>query len=445
MTEVHGSSAHTNAAPAPAGTQRLLANWVETGRAAGLGQHLSRFGPLPLPAYRGHAGRERLIRMVEDSGLTGRGGAWFPTGRKLHTVANARQRAVVVGNGCEGEAISEKDHALLTVAPHLVLDGLLVAAHAVAADEAILCVHRNDPLAATVAAAIAERVDDPLPIRVVEVPDRYVSSEESALVNFINTGEARPTAKPPRVFERGVRGRPTAVDNVETLAHLALIARFGPDWFRGQGTATAPGTSLFTLAGAVGRPGVHELPLGLPLAEALRAAGGVTEPIQATLLGGYGGTWVTLPEAAGWSLAPTELRAAGAALGVGVVFALPVRACGLMETARALRYLADESARQCGPCMFGLPAIATDFADLAVGRGRVAQEALDRLRRRLNVINGRGACAHPDGAVRLATSALRVFGPDVAAHAAGRPCPFVGDPARLTVPAAGSPGIEGWR
>lgn len=445
MTDLHRSAAHTSAAPAPTGTQRLLANWVETGRAAGVGQHVNRFGPLPLAAFRGHSGRERLIQMVDDAGLAGRGGAWFPTGRKLHTVASARQRAVVVGNGCEGEAISEKDHALLTVAPHFVLDGLLVAAHAVAADEAILCVHRNDPLAATVAAAVAERVNDPLPIRVVEVPDRYVSSEESALVNFINTGEARPTAKPPRVFERGVRGRPTVVDNVETLAHLALIARFGPDWFRQQGTATGPGTSLFTLAGAVGRPGVHELPLGVPLAEALRAAGGVTEPIQATLLGGYGGTWVKLPEAAGWPLAPTELRAAGASLGVAVVFALPVRACGLMETARAVRYLADESARQCGPCMFGLPAIAADLADLAVGRGRVAHEALNRLQRRLDVISGRGACAHPDGAVRLAASALRVFGSDAAAHAAGRPCQFAAGPARLVVPAAGSPGMEGWR
>ena len=435
----------TAAAPAPTGTQRLLASWMETGRPAGIGQHLNRFGPLPLGGYDGQVGREKLLRVVDDSGLVGRGGAWFPTGRKLRTVAGARQRTAVVANGCEGEAISEKDHALLTVAPHLALDGLQIAGHAVGAGEAIICVHRDDPVAASVATAVAERIDDPLPIRVVEVPGRYVSSEESALVNFINTGEGRPTAKPPRVFERGVSGRPTALDNVETLAHLALIARYGADWFRRQGSATAPGTSLFTLTGAVARPGVHELPLGLPLAEALRAAGGVSTPIQAVLLGGYAGTWVKLPEAADWALAPKELKTAGAALGVAVVRALPVRACGLVETARIVRYLAGESARQCGPCMFGLPAIADDLGYLAAGRRHQAQAALHQLRRRLDIISGRGACAHPDGAVRLASSALRVFSHDVAAHAAGRPCPYAAGPAHLTVPGAGSPGVEGWR
>jgi NADH:ubiquinone oxidoreductase subunit F (NADH-binding) len=430
----------------------LLSTWLETGRAAGIGAHVGRFGPPPLAAFRGHGGRERLIRLVEDAGLTGHGGAWFPTGRKLRAVAGARKRAVVIGNGCEGERISEKDHALLTVAPHLVLDGLSLAAHAVAADEAFLCVSRDDPLAATAAAAVAERTDDPVPVRVIEVPERYVSSEESALVNFINTGDARPTTRPPAVFERGVHGRPTLVDNVETLAHLALIARYGADWFRQQGTASAPGTALFTLTGAVARPGVHELPLGTTLADALRAAGGVTGPVQAVLLGGYAGTWVPMPQAAGWPLAPKELRTAGAALGVAVVCALPARACGLVETARVVRYLADESARQCGPCMFGLPAIDADFADLAVGRGRIAREASQRLRRRLDVITGRGACAHPDGAVRLAASALRVFGHDVEAHAAGRPCPHAAAPPRLIVPAAVSPAppgssgsSEGWR
>ena len=112
---------------------------------------------------------------------------------------------------------------------------------------------------------------------------------------------------------------------------------------------------------------------------------------------------------------------------------------------RGVRYLAGESARQCGPCMFGLPAIADDLGYLAAGRRHQAQAALHQLRRRLDIISGRGACAHPDGAVRLASSALRVFSHDVAAHAAGRPCPYAAGPAHLTVPGAGSPGVEGWR
>jgi NADH:ubiquinone oxidoreductase subunit F (NADH-binding) len=159
------------------------------------------------------------------------------------------------------------------------------------------------------------------------------------------------------------------------------------------------------------------------LATALSAAGGETEPLQAVLAGGYGGNWVPLPAAAGLPLAHNEFR------GVGLLLALPVRACGLAETAAILRYLADESARQCGPCMFGLPAIAQDFALLAAGR--VDSGTVPRLRGRLGVIAGRGACAHPDGAVRLAASALRVFERDVHAHAIGRPCPFAAQPPRL--------------
>jgi NADH:ubiquinone oxidoreductase subunit F (NADH-binding) len=150
----------------------------------------------------------------------------------------------------------------------------------------------------------------------------------------------------------------------------------------------------------------------------LGLAGGATEPLQAVLSGGYGGTWLPLPAADGLPLTHEAFRTAGAALGVGLLLALPVSVCGVAETSRILTYLAGESANQCGPCMFGLPAIAADFAAIAGGTPGV----LDRLRRRLGVIPGRGACAHPDGAVRLAASALRVFGEDVAAHTNGRGC-----------------------
>ncbi|HEX3778748.1 MAG TPA: NADH-ubiquinone oxidoreductase-F iron-sulfur binding region domain-containing protein [Pseudonocardiaceae bacterium] len=399
----------------------LLAGWRETGRPADLAEHLDRYGELPIGAFPGRAGRERLIELVESAGLRGRGGAGFPTSVKLRAVAAGRRRAVVVANGCEGEPASQKDHALLTVAPHLVLDGLQLAAHAVGAGSLLCCVHRGDPLAATLHAALAQRGHDRLPVEIVEVPARFAASEESALVNFINTGTAKPTVKPPRPFERGVRGRPTLVDNVETLAHLALIARYGPAAFRAIGTADSPGSTLLTVAGAVATPGVREVALGTTIGRALTYAGGETEPLQAILAGGYGGSWLPFPAAADLPLTHQDFRAAGASLGVGLLLALPARACGIAETVGMLRYLADESARQCGPCMFGLPAIAADFAELATGSATVA--AMNRLRGRLGVITGRGACAHPDGAVRLAASALRVFDRDVRAHLAGRPCP----------------------
>ena len=408
----------------PCGCTRVLRGWTQTGRSAGIAEHLQRYGPVPIDRFAGPAGASRLIAAVTRSGLAGRGGAWFPTGSKLAAVAAGRRRPVVVANGCEGDPASAKDHLLLTVAPHLVLDGAMLAAHAVRADEVIMCVHRGDPVARAVAAAIAARPADPVRVRVVEVPARYVASEASALVNFLDTGDARPTTRPPRLSERGVRGRPTLVDNVETLAHIALIARYGPEWFRQLGTRDTPGTALLTISGVVACPGVYELPVGVRLDAALVAAGGLTARPQAVLVGGCGGMWASLPGALGIRLSPASARAAGLGLGVATVVVLPEEACGLAETARLLAYLAEQSARQCGPCMFGLPAIADDLGRLAAGV--LGDQAVARLRRRLEIIPGRGACTHPDGAVRLAASALRVFDRDLRAHRQGEPCRWAG-------------------
>ncbi|WP_084210524.1 NADH-ubiquinone oxidoreductase-F iron-sulfur binding region domain-containing protein [Pseudonocardia acaciae] len=400
---------------------RLLAGWLETGRPADLDEHRRRYGEPPRAEFAGRRGARRLVELVGEAGLRGRGGAGFPTARKMATVVSAttpRRRPVVVANGCEGDPTSGKDRLLLHCAPHLVLDGLALAAHAVGADQAILCVHRDSPLVESLEAAIAARPDDPADVHLVTVPRRYVASEASAVVNFLTTGDARPTSVPPLPAERGVQGRPTLVDNVETLAHLALLARNGADWFRARGTEDSPGTTLVTLDGAVVRPGVYEVDMGVSAGHLLRLAGGTTGPIQALLLGGLGGNW--LPAAGNMSLAHFDYAAAGAGLGVASLLALPLDACGLTVTATILRYLAEESAGQCGPCMFGLPALAEDLEALAAGTADA--DIPDRLRRRLGIIPGRGACAHPDGAVRLAASTLRVFTDDIAEHLHRRPC-----------------------
>jgi NADH:ubiquinone oxidoreductase subunit F (NADH-binding) len=378
--------------------QRLLAGWHQTGAPADLAAHLRRYGPNP-PVRAAD-----LIEAVTRAGLRGRGGGGFPTGRKLAAVAAGRKRPVVVVNACEGEPASAKDAALLDLAPHLVLDGAVLAATALGAVEVVVGVHEGTAAEGGLARAIAERAD-PVPVSVTAVPARYVAGEESALVHFLDAGDARPTTGP-RPFRRGVGGRPTLVDNAETLAHLALIARFGAAWFREVGTPDRPGTYLVTVGGAVRDPGVYEVAGGTPMDVVLSEAGGPVRPVQAVLVGGYGGAWVS----------PGSTTAAGVAL----LLALPSGACGLAQTAHLLRYLAGEAARQCGPCTFGLPAIAADVADLVRGSDGAA---LDRLRRRLAVIPGRGACAHPDGAVRLVASALEVFARDLAAHLCGRPCP----------------------
>jgi NADH:ubiquinone oxidoreductase subunit F (NADH-binding) len=424
------------------GRPRLLAGWLGTGRAASLAEHLAVNGPLPLDAVRG------LIDTVTAAGLRGRGGAWFPTGRKLATVAKNGRAAGgshVVVNGAESEPAAGKDKLLLGAAPHLVLDGAELAALAVGATKVTVCVHRGTGLARAITAAIAERARAGwggaavgLSITVMEPPRWYVSSESTALANFVGGGEGKP--RDVSAYREGVGGKPTLVSNVETFAHLGLIARHEADWFRMAGTAEAPGTALFTVSGAVRSRGVYELPVGVTGHDILRMAGGPTEPLQAILLGGYGGSWVS-PGVLAAPFTPEALRTLHASPGAGVVVALPIGACGLVETVRVAAWLASQNARQCGPCFNGLPAIADDLARVTWARDRTA---LERLRFRMSMINKRGACGHPDGVVKLVDTALRVFGPCVERHIFGQGCAGLYRPPMLPVPAPPSPN-EGWR
>ena len=397
---------------------RLFAAAPDPCTTADLDHHLNRFGPLPLGDYPGGAGRRLLVEKVARAGLRGRGGAGYPLAEKMALVNEARRTPTVVANGCEGDPSSAKDRALLSRAPHLVLDGIALAAHAVGAKEAVLALHADSGLTDVLMTALRERGGDPVPVELAEMPTGFVASESTALVNTLNTGDPRPTGV--RTSTKGVRGRPTLVANVETLAHLALIARFGERWYRAAGTDDSPGTTLTTVSGAVNRPGVHEIEMGVPISDVLELAGGETEPLRAVLIGGLGGSWLPALDALELSLAHETCADVGIELGVAALVALPTSACGIAETAAILRHLADAGAGQCGPCLFGLPAIATDMATLAAGI--YDRDLLSRLRRRLGVIPGRGACSHPDGAARLAASALHTFADDVAAHARGVPC-----------------------
>jgi NADH:ubiquinone oxidoreductase subunit F (NADH-binding) len=256
--------------------------------------------------------------------------------------------------------------------------------------------------------AIAERPDAQR-TQIVRVPDRFVAGEESALVNAVDGGEPKPTGRRP--FEAGV-----LVQNVETLAHLALVARYGADWFREAGTEAEPGTALATVGGAVAKPGVIELEIGSTLGQLFERCGGLVEPVDSVLVGGYFGSWLAAnPELV---LADEVLRPRGASLGARAFVALPRSACGLMEVAQVTRYLATESAGQCGPCVFGLAALA-DALD-AVVRGRDTDAALQRIPRLQAQIARRGACAHPDGALGFVTSGLATFASEVERHRHGQ-------------------------
>jgi len=414
---------------------RLLAG-ISYYSVAGLRDHEQQYGPLPLWGTSGRRRPGRLLDIVDASGLTGRGGAGFPTGRKMRSVLSGPGSAVVVANGAEGEPASCKDRLLLTRLPHLVLDGITLAAHAVGAREAYLCIHGQETdLLDALDYAVAQRRAaglDPVPIQVTGIPGRYVASEQSSIVGYLNGGPAKPTFSPPRPHQRGVHGRPTLVNNVETLAHLALIARFGDRWFRRIGLPSAPGSTLVTVSGAVARPGVYEIEMGTPAGQVVMLAGGPAERPAALLVGGYFGAW--LPAGAAWPvpMCHAALKAAGGAMGAGMVIVLPVSSCGLAETARVVRYLADENAGQCGPCMFGLPALADAMADLAYHGGR--RRALERVASLAGLVAGRGACRHPDGAVQLVRSALRAFEADARRHEHRGPCPGVTRAPLLPVP-----------
>ncbi len=424
---------------APTGLPRLLAGWHEEHRPASLADHLRRYGPRP--AASGGLG-EALIGEVEAAGLSGRGGAGFPTHVKLRAVRSAGRRAVVVVNGMEGEPASAKDRFLLSVAPHLVLDGAVLAAAAVGADEVHVCTPRGGRSSLpALGRALAERAHgvDRVRISLWELPPRYVTGEETAVVNWLNGGPAKPTTTPPRPFERGVRGRPTLVQNVETLAHLALIARFGAAWFRRAGSADHPGSLLLSVSGAGPTPVVLEV-AGATTIGRIVARCHVHEAPQALLVGGYFGSWLPWSVAATLPITHADVRGAGGALGAGILGLLPADACGLRETARLARYLAGQSARQCGPCELGLPDVADDLALICDGRD---PDARARAQRRMSQIDGRGACRHPDGAVRLVRSALAVFADDVERHERCGDCRGGGAAPLLPTPVRSAD--EGWR
>jgi NADH:ubiquinone oxidoreductase subunit F (NADH-binding) len=392
------------------------------GQPADLQGHLDAHGPLNVARGRSNSWQQGLVASLEESGLTGRGGGAFPTSVKLTVSQSGGSGGIVVVNAMEGEPASSKDQLLLTRAPHLVLDGAQYLATLRGSDRVVICVPTGR---AAAVAAVRHAMQERRAYRYARVreemvlpPDRFIAGEESALTNWIESARSAPVFRPDKGIPLRIGKRPALVHNAETLAHIALIARYGSGPFRARGIAEEPGTCLVTLSGAMTHSGVVEVDRGTPLWDIVQR-GQPVEPIQALLVGGYGGTWVG-PGHFRTPYASIPLRTIGAMAGVGVIAALGETSCGLAESARIARYLADESAGQCGPCAFGLPAIADDLIRLT--RGHSDHGLLARLERRLREVNGRGACRHPDGAVALVRSVLSVFAADVAAHSRGAPC-----------------------
>jgi NADH:ubiquinone oxidoreductase subunit F (NADH-binding) len=375
---------------------------------------------LALPSRRAGGGLPSpLLAELTRSGLRGRGGGGFPLAAKLDAVRRGKGTPVVVINGCEGEPMSVKDRMLLVSLPHLVLDGAFCLAEALGTADVVIAIDESfGDATESVRRAVHERPEVGRRMaqpRIVTIPAGYVAGQESAIVNFVNNGIPRPVTQPPRISERGISRRPTLMCNAETLAHVALIARHGAEWFRQLGPGDEPGSLLVTLSGGVRAPGVYEIEYGSHLGTLVDAAGGVTEPARAFLFGGYAGSWVDGAAATTLRLASNSLRSQRSSLGAGIIVALPQSACPVAEVTRVAGWMSDQGAAQCGPCVNGLGSIADALADVC--EGRAGRDAFGDIRRWSELVVGRGACAHPDGAARFVSSALRVFAAEFDDHA----------------------------
>jgi NADH:ubiquinone oxidoreductase subunit F (NADH-binding) len=365
--------------------------------------------------YRGGLVAADVVAAAEAAGLAGRGGAGFPLFRKLEAVASsADPHRVAVANGEEGEPGSVKDRVLLRTRPHLVLDGLRLAALAVDASE--LHVYLSDPIAAeAVRAALAEAASALPPISVDVVPPGYVAGEESALVRFLDGGPALPTAKPPRAYEQGVGGHPTVVSNVETLAHLALAVAHGGD-------PDEPGRVLVTVSG----DGVAPTLADASQASTLRSLIGDV-PAVGVLCGGlFGG--LRRADVLDVPLEHGAMRAAGTSLGCGAFYVLGPDGCPVEIVADAVSYLARESSHQCGVCLKGTGSMADTLRRLS--RGEAGGADLEPLTRWSVGLRGRGNCALLDAACELVGSLFSHWDEAVAAHldpAAAAACPRCAD------------------
>jgi NADH:ubiquinone oxidoreductase subunit F (NADH-binding) len=371
----------------------------------GLVAHRGRVGPAPMPCA------DELIGLAKAVDLRGRGGAGFPAAIKLASAA--RRRALVVVNASEGEPASGKDAALMSLAPHVVLDGAVCVAHALKTREVHLVVPCElASIRAGVQKALRERIaaGEAIKWQIHDAAPRFVAGEGSAVLELMSGRENLPvTTWAPQAIS-GHRRRPTLLSNAETFAQLGHLARVGSDGYRAFGTAAEPGTTLLTLRGDGWDPVVREVAFGTPLHEILTAE----EMDQPLLLGGYHGTWLKPAQMQGLAVSRIDIAAAGATLGAGVVLPLAAGWCPLVRTQALVDYLAGQSAKRCGPCFNGLPAMAEAVREMVHRGGPVAP-----IQELCGIVAGRGACGHPDGTARLVTSMLECFRQEVDLHALG--------------------------
>lgn len=364
------------------------------------------------PDRGGMSGR-RLLALLERVGVPGRGGAGFPFARKVAAALQAGRHRELVVNAAEGEPGSAKDSALLLTVPHLVLDGAELVAGALGVRTIRVVVASERPaVRPAVEAALAERAAR---YELHQTTGGFVGGQARAVLEMLEGRENLPVTGWRPATTAGLRGRPTVLSNAETFAQVAVLRQLGADGYSREGTGPEPGTTLLTVAGDGPGGTVLEVPHGTGLADVLDRCGQGGAP--ALLVGGYHGSWLSPQEAARLSMSRQDLAIVGAAPGAGVLLPLDEAQCPVQYTSQVVGYLAGQSARRCGPCRFGLPALAVAVGGLAGNGGPAAAARVVEL---ADLVRGRGACAHPDGTSRLVRSLARAFPAEWEAHRNGR-------------------------
>jgi NADH-quinone oxidoreductase subunit F len=394
-----------------------------------------------LAAYRDRGGYEAMvkalklspedvIKTVSEAGLRGRGGAGFPTGKKWQFTREAPEEPrYLVLNGGEDEPGSKKDRVLLENLPHLVIEGSILAAYAIGATTVYLYINaRYDDAIKSVNDALREAKAGgywgesilgstfSLDFEVVPAPHNYVAGEDTAVLEVIEGKKPLPRQKPPFPVTVGLFGKPTSVNNVETLANVAPIVLKGPDWYRKFGTAESPGTMIFSLNDDVERPGIYELPFGTPLRYLIEECGG----------GMKGGERIKaiMPAAPSSAFLPADkidtpldhnsMRNAGTGLGCGVVRLIAEGTCMVEEVLKISEFFTAESCGQCPACRMETNTLTMMLKKVQAGQG--GQAILEQFGKILSFNKGKGFCnliAMPGPPIE---SALKLFPADFEAH-----------------------------
>ena len=383
------------------------------------------------------ASPEELIKIVSDAGLRGRGGAGFPTGKKWQFTREApEQPRYLVVNGGEDEPGSKKDRVLLENLPHLVLEGAILGAYAIGATKIYLYINAQyDAATQSINDAIAEAKNAgylgknilgrgfDLDIEVTAAPHNYVAGEDTAVIEVIEGKKAWPRQKPPFPVTVGLFGKPTLVNNVETLANVAPIVLRGADWYRKFGTAESSGTMIFSLNDDVNRPGVYELPFGMPLRYLIEECGGGMKSgkkIKAIMPAAPSSAFLPAGKI-DTPLDPNSMRDAGSALGCGVVRLIPEGTCIVEEVLKISEFFTAESCGQCPACRMETSTLTMMLKKVQTGQG--GQPILEQFGKILAFNKGKGFCSLIGMPGPPIESALKLFSADFEAHLTTGKCP----------------------